>query len=349
MALYEITDTGLDVREPAAFAPLGLRERQDLQRLLRDRIDVLDQDLLVIAEEFGEWEDAKRRVDLLAVDHDGHLVVIELKRTDDGGHMELQALRYAAMVSAMGFEQAVDTYARHLTTNQGPQEDTDPRRVLLEWMGAYDGADDVPVISSKVRILLVSREFGREITTTVLWLNDQYGLDIRCIRLTPYELDGRVLLDVRQVIPLPEAADYRVRLRRKEQQQEQALRDGRDFTRYCIIVDGVARPSTNKRRSVLGMVGALVAQNVAIKDIASLMTARQVAVVEGELTDPTEIKAALRRDGRDAERFFSEEPFCADGQTYVVWKMWGRGTDLMLERLSSAFPTAGVDFREADE
>ncbi|WCN83850.1 hypothetical protein [Micromonospora sp. LH3U1] len=37
-----------------------------------------------MAEEFGNWEDARRRVDLLAVEKAGHLVVIELKRTDDG-------------------------------------------------------------------------------------------------------------------------------------------------------------------------------------------------------------------------------------------------------------------------
>ena len=36
--------------------------------------------------------------------------MIELKRTDDGGHMELQALRYAAMVSTMTFRQAVEAY-----------------------------------------------------------------------------------------------------------------------------------------------------------------------------------------------------------------------------------------------
>jgi hypothetical protein len=37
----------------------------------------------VIVEEFGEWEDARRRVDLLMVDKTCCLVVIELKRHDD--------------------------------------------------------------------------------------------------------------------------------------------------------------------------------------------------------------------------------------------------------------------------
>ena len=41
---------------------------------------------LVISEEFGEWEDSRRRIDLLGLDKDARLVVIELKRTEDGGH-----------------------------------------------------------------------------------------------------------------------------------------------------------------------------------------------------------------------------------------------------------------------
>lgn len=92
-ALYEVTDEGLRRQPVAAFAALGMYERADLQRLLRDDVSALGEDLLVIAEEFGEWEDARRRIDLLALDKTGRLVVIELKRTDDGGHMELQAIR----------------------------------------------------------------------------------------------------------------------------------------------------------------------------------------------------------------------------------------------------------------
>ena len=94
---------------PTKFADEAILERTHLQAAVRDNIGVLGLDLLVIAEEFGEFEDAHRRIDLLCVDRTARLVVVELKRTEDGGHMELQALRYAAMVSTMTFAELADT------------------------------------------------------------------------------------------------------------------------------------------------------------------------------------------------------------------------------------------------
>lgn len=70
-----------------------MSERADIQRLLKRQIEIISPDTLVSAEEFSDWEDSKRRIDLLGIDTDANLVVIELKRTDDGGHMELQAVR----------------------------------------------------------------------------------------------------------------------------------------------------------------------------------------------------------------------------------------------------------------
>jgi RecB family endonuclease NucS len=89
----------------------SFKEREDLQRILKGSISVIEQNLLILAEEFSQWEDSRRRVDLLALDRKGSLVVIELKRTEDGGHMELQAIRYAAMVSTLSFQQAVNAHA----------------------------------------------------------------------------------------------------------------------------------------------------------------------------------------------------------------------------------------------
>src|SRR6187401_3808163 len=110
MAIYRLTKDSIARLEPASFARQGVRERDDLQRLLRANIEAVAPDVMVIAEEFGEWDDSKRRIDLLGIDRDASLVVMELKRDEDGGHMELQAIRYAAMVSRMTFARAVKTY-----------------------------------------------------------------------------------------------------------------------------------------------------------------------------------------------------------------------------------------------
>ena len=125
-------------------------ERNDIQRLLRGQIGVLDERFMVIAEEFGDWLDSSRRIDLLCLDSDANLVVVELKRTEDGGHMELQALRYAAMVSAMTFEQLVDTFARYKSK---AQPDTDAARAaILEFLGWEDVYEEIGRASCRERV-----------------------------------------------------------------------------------------------------------------------------------------------------------------------------------------------------
>jgi hypothetical protein len=213
MALYEVTSNDLSKIAQTTFDQVGLRERTDLQRLLKKQIDVILPDTLVIAEEFGEWEESKRRIDLLALDKDANLVVIELKRTEDGGHMELQAICYAAMVSTMTFERALDIYSRYLIQNGST---ADARTSVLEFLGWAEPDEDS--FAQDVRIVLVSANFSKELTTAVMWLNKR-DLDIRCIRLTPYHDDGRVLIDVQQVIPLPEATEYQIQIREKEQKE----------------------------------------------------------------------------------------------------------------------------------
>ena len=102
MPIYEFAETDIFRLDETTFNLAGLQERRDLQRLLREHIEVIAPNSLVIAEEFGDWDESRRRIDLLAIDKEANLVVIELKRTEDGGHMELQSIRYASMVSTQG-------------------------------------------------------------------------------------------------------------------------------------------------------------------------------------------------------------------------------------------------------
>src|SRR4051812_27248063 len=103
MPIFELTDDALVLVSETSFSIEGIKERRDLQRLLKSKISAIAPNCYVIAEEYGNWNDSKRRIDLLCLDIDANLVVIELKRTDDGGHGELQAIRYAAMIHLMTF------------------------------------------------------------------------------------------------------------------------------------------------------------------------------------------------------------------------------------------------------
>lgn len=155
MALYDITklSTEIPVTKDSlvilprtSFAQEGLLERTHLQAALRDHIELVDRNLLVVAEEFGDFEGAHRRIDLLCLSREGRLVVLELKRTVDGGHMELQAIRYAAMVSTMTFQLLVSAFARY-RRERGVTDESEPdaRSELLAWLD-WDEEEE-PVLS----------------------------------------------------------------------------------------------------------------------------------------------------------------------------------------------------------
>jgi hypothetical protein len=65
VALVEMTADAWQAIPPTDFAAEGIWERRDLQRLPRDNIAAVDESLLVIAEELGDFEGSDRRVDLL--------------------------------------------------------------------------------------------------------------------------------------------------------------------------------------------------------------------------------------------------------------------------------------------
>lgn len=223
MPIYEIGLDGLTPAPATSFETARIRERGGLQRLLKEQIECLESGLLVLTEEFSGWVDSTRRVDLLCLDADANLVVVELKRNETGGYMELQALRYAAMVSAMTFEQAVHSLATY--RSKGAPDSVKARKDILEFLGWEEIEEDN--FAQNTRIILAAADFGRELTTSVLWLR-QRGIDIRCIRLRPYRLeDGRLLIDINPLIPLPEAEEFQTKLgeKREAEKKERAAQD----------------------------------------------------------------------------------------------------------------------------
>ncbi|MBB3695829.1 DUF4268 domain-containing protein [Sphingomonas sp. BK580] len=234
MPVYEVNEGKLTAANPTRFDVEGLRERQDIQRMLRDQIAVLGEDLFVLSDEYGGWIDSNRRIDLLCLDPEANLVVVELKR-DDAGHMELQAIRYAAMIARMTFAEAVEAHAQYL--RRCGQSGDDAEAALLAFLNWQEAEQEE--FGGGVRIILASAAFSKELTTTVLWLREQ-GLDISCIRLSPYKLgDGRLLLDVQPIIPLPEATQFQTQIGLKRQAEQKAKVERHDLRQqfWAMLLD----------------------------------------------------------------------------------------------------------------
>ena len=133
VVLYNIANKEPHALEKTTFTLEGLQEA------IKKNIDIIAPDCLVISEEFSYWEDSRRRIDLLAIDKQANLVVIELKRDETGAHMELQALRYAAMIYTMSFAKACEYFQTYLKKQNRDADAKEKMRKkkylnLLSWM-----------------------------------------------------------------------------------------------------------------------------------------------------------------------------------------------------------------------
>jgi hypothetical protein len=231
MPLFEVDKDTKRVEEikPRTFPELRLWERQDLEAWVTSAPELAGGDFTVITSEFDRFDRTSERLDILGIvpiePGHGRLVVIELKRDGTSTTVDLQAIKYAAYVAAAQFADVVDMYSRH---HQVDEEDA--RATLLELLGGSD--DDPPLIDDTPRIVLVAGDFRAEVTTTVLWLVDNFEeMDIRCVRLQPFAVGDRLLVHSEVLIPLPEAEQYRLGVQRKRREvargQEQKARAGR--------------------------------------------------------------------------------------------------------------------------
>lgn len=256
MSIFTLENGQLNPVQTTTFINESILERQHLQQALKQNISFVAPDCLILAEECAEWDASRRRIDLLAIDKQANLVIIELKRTDTGDHMELQALRYASMISTMTYEHGLDVLVQYRLKNG---EESFTRDNAIEVLNDFVDLDELNEANfgNDVRIVLVSSEFSRELTTSVIWLNER-DLDITCVRMKPYNYIGKILIDIQQVIPLPEAKDYQIRAQKKaeERRENQKKLNSKDYSKY--LFNGI---ELNKRKLVLELIKTHIKNN----------------------------------------------------------------------------------------
>ena len=214
--MYRINqrDNNIEPVEKITFKSAGLKERQHLQEWIAKNPESLGEPLLIIQKEFSEFDETNERLDLLALDKNGNLVVIENKLDDTGKDVTWQALKYASYCSGLNADGVKRIFSDYITKHG---KNGQAEGLLEEFLG--EDFEEKLKLGSKPRIIMVAGEFRREVTSTVLWLL-KFGLKIQCFRVTLDKLGEELLLNFDQIIPPPEAADYMIKVAMKDIEEE---------------------------------------------------------------------------------------------------------------------------------
>ena len=211
------------------FARLGFQERRDIQEWVAANPGILGEDLLIVGKEFSGFDRTNERLDLLAVDADGKLVVIELKRDDSGADAHWQAIKYASYLQHASADDLIRMLAEH---SEISEEDATNR--LLQHLNA----DDLNALNNDQRIILASHRFAPEVTSAALWLNEKVPADdlITCVQLTPYQDgdDGPLYVQASRIIPVPGV---------------DAIRIGESSSEYITVSPGTSKLSQTFARN----------------------------------------------------------------------------------------------------
>lgn len=252
--LFAVDENGgtLEGLREQDLSDLGFLERQDLQEWTIEQPRILGEDLLIITSEYANFEDTRDRLDILALDQTGTLVVVELKRDRADRTTDLQAIKYASYCATLTAEDVQKDYREFWSSRE--ETELTPESVGQTFVDFIGESDSLTTSSDgwaefeldqKPRIVLAAGSFGTEITAPVMWLIEEYGMDVTCRRIESYKHQGRVLLNSQQVIPVAEAEEYMTKRREKQEKQQQRSR--RPAAINALLEREVLRPGERVR------------------------------------------------------------------------------------------------------
>lgn len=214
--MYQInkTENNITKLKQCLFSDLGFKERENLQEWIAKNPEVLGEDLLIIQKEFDGFNDTNERLDLLALDKDGSLVIIENKLDDTGKDVVWQALKYTSYCSTLSTSQIIKIYQNYLN-NTSLNEDA--KSLLIDFLD-LESDEELILNKNDQRIMFVANNYRKEVTSTVLWLLD-HDIKIKCFKATPYSLNDELFLQIDQIIPVPETAEFMIDMKEKVKEE----------------------------------------------------------------------------------------------------------------------------------
>ena len=180
MAMTQIV-WSLDDKTPLMAS--SLMSEKELEDLLYEHIEILNESWLVIGRQVRTV--SGKYIDLLCMDHDGDMVVVELKKDLTPREVTAQTIDYASCVAKLSAEDIAKIYLE--TSNQ--------QETLNE---AYDKKFhrqlDEETVNTKVKMVVVAAQMDDSTERIISYLRDTYSVDINILFFNVFEHSGERLI-----------------------------------------------------------------------------------------------------------------------------------------------------------
>lgn len=196
-----------------SFSELKFRERDYLQEWIANDPSTLGEELLIIQKEFNGFSETNERLDLLALDKVGNLVIIENKLDDSGKDVTWQVIKYASYCASLTKQDIINIYQQYLGSTGNAQE------LISEFFENRDISEIVlnQGLNSQ-RLILIAANFRKEVTSTVLWLMN-FKIRLQCFKVTPFAYEEQLFLNFEQILPTKDTEDFAISIATKAQEE----------------------------------------------------------------------------------------------------------------------------------
>ena len=257
--MYILENNSVTKIEQTSFKELGLIEK-NVEEILRKNIEMLcdeENSMLIIGQQVTNEEYG--RSDLTAIDKEGNLVLVEIKRDKKDIEQrkkafEFQAIRYAASLATIRLKEELvqDIYSPYVEKHKEEFKDCNTHtsaEIALKELEMFLEANNIDSnrLNKKQRIILVASEFDAQTLSAVAWLNTN-NVDISCYQICLNKTEDKIFIDMKKLLPVDDYNDYFVNISKKTNNTFRKQRNGAITRRQLPKIDamlewGIVKPN----------------------------------------------------------------------------------------------------------
>ena len=209
----------VEVANEVNFSEVGWTEPDEIEDMVANNLEKFvdvngkEENLIVVGRQVSD--ESRGRNDIVALDGNGNIVLIEIKRDLRDSkrrreNIESQAVRYAAALAKIDsprelLSKMYSEYYSRFGKDSEDQEEGAARKKLYDFLETND--IEFEDINRTQRIVLFASGYSERALSSLAWLSKN-GVNITVLKGSLFKHGGELMLDVKQLLPVVDEEEY---------------------------------------------------------------------------------------------------------------------------------------------